>query len=396
MSILNQNDETNVKIERNKKIVLTLLIILTVLIILTICLMVYISMNKTEKQSFQINGVEKTITEGLFISDTAGNQYIELKSFAEAAGYQYLNSDYQSDGVDENKAYIRNGKLITSFEANSNKIYKYEEGTNLDFQYYNLENNTLLYNSKIYIALKDLPVAQNSLYSINQETNSIRIYTPEYLCKMYQEQLTEKGYTVTTEPNNQKALSYGYIIASKGEKWCVLNSKYEEVISAKYLTLQFDELNLNYIVSNENGQYGIITTTGAVQQQFKYDDLKILSYKYMLYTVKYNEKYGILKENGTMLTDIIYDEIGYKEDQNNKILYTAIIPDIDGKTGTTIVVKQNDKYGLIYLKDGKTFIPCDHIEKLYSINELGEISYKVEAQGITASLKEYIEWRATQ
>lgn len=393
MSLLNQNTVNDSKFEKNKKIIFTLLIITTILIILIIGLMIYVSSNKTQEQTLQINGITKQITEGLFISDTEGNQYIELKSFAEAAGYEYYNSGYGSDGVDENKAYIKNGKLITSFEANSNTIYKHNENTNLDYEYYNMKNNAVLYNGKMYVSLEDLPSAQNALYNLQTETNSIKIYTQEYMAKAYQEQLTEKGYTVTTDANNQKALAYGYIIVTKGNKCGVLNSKYEEIISAKYTSIQFDELNLSYIVSNENGKFGVITITGEVKHALKYDDLQLLNYKNMLYVVKYNNKFGILKFDGTMLTDVIYDEIGYKEDEQNKILYTLLIPDLNGKTGETIVVKQNDKYGLIYLKNGKTFIPCDHIEKLYSINKLGEIEYMVEAQGSTDTLEKYIEWR---
>lgn len=393
MSLLNQNTVNDSKFEKNKKIIFTLLIITTILIILIIGLMIYVSSNKTQEQTLQINGITKQITEGLFISDTEGNQYIELKSFAEAAGYEYYNSGYGSDGVDENKAYIKNGKLITSFEANSNTIYKHDENTNLDYEYYNMKNNAVLYNGKMYVSLEDLPSAQNALYNLQTETNSIKIYTQEYMAKAYQEQLTEKGYTVTTDANNQKALAYGYIIVTKGNKCGVLNSKYEEIISAKYTSIQFDELNLSYIVSNENGKFGVITITGEVKHALKYDDLQLLNYKNMLYVVKYNNKFGILKFDGTMLTDVIYDEIGYKEDEQNKILYTLLIPDLNGKTGETIVVKQNDKYGLIYLKNGKTFIPCDHIEKLYSINKLGEIEYMVEAQGSTDTLEKYIEWR---
>lgn len=393
MSLMNQNNLNDSKFEKNKKIILTLLIITTILIVLIIGLMIYISANKTVEPTLQINGVEKQITEGLFISDTEGNQYIELKNFADAAGYEYYNSGYGSDGVDENKAYIKNGNLITSFEANSSKIYKHNEETNLDYEYYNMKNKTILYNGKMYVSLEDLPNAQNTLYNLQAETNSIKLYTQEYMATAYQKQLTEKGYTVTTDANNQKALAYGYIIVSKGNKWGVLNSEYEEIISAKYTSIQFDELNLNYIVSNENGKFGVITITGEVKHAFKYDNLQLLNYKNMLYTVKYNDKLGILKFDGTMLTDVIYDEIGYKEDEQNKILYTLIIPDLNGKTGETIVVRQNDKYGLIYLKNGKTFIPCDHIEKLYSINKLGEIEYMVEAQGGVDTLNKYIEWR---
>ena len=115
----------------------------------------------------------------------------------------------------------------------------------------------------------------------------------------------------------------------------------------------------------------------------------------MLYKVSNNGKYGIMKKDGTMLTkNIIYDEIGYNAEPDKKIVYTLIVPDLDGK-GQTIVVKQNGKYGLIYLKDGETYLPCDHLDKLYAVNELGTIEFRVEVEKQTIKLSDYMEARKT-
>ena len=115
----------------------------------------------------------------------------------------------------------------------------------------------------------------------------------------------------------------------------------------------------------------------------------------MLYKVSNNGKYGIMKKDGTMLTkDIVYDKIGYDAEPDKKIVYTLIVPDLEGK-GQTIVVMQNEKYGLIYLKNGETYLPCDHLDKLYAVNDLDKIEYKVEVENQTIKLSEYIEARNT-
>lgn len=395
MDLLNQNQYEKPKQTTGKKMVITLLILSVIAIVAIIAIMAYIAANTEVKDTLYINDVQQEITGELIVSDAQGIQYISLKDLSTLLGYEYYNSEYNNYGIDNTKCYIKNNKLISGFELDSNKIYKYEEGTNLDYQYYTLNYNILAYNNKLYISLVDLKQALN-LYCTKNENKEIKIYTIESLATAYQEKLKEAGYTVTTDQNNQKALAYGWVIVSKDGMWSVLNTELQEIIGLKYSSIYFDEYNLNYIVSNSNGQYGIITTSGIIEHSLKYDGMEVLNYENNLYKVKYNNLYGIMKKDGKMLTEIIYEEIGYKADATNKILYTLIIPEVDGKSGPLIVVKQNKLYGLITLETGETFLPCDHLEKLYSISELGEIQYKIEAEKHTMDLLDYLRWRGTE
>jgi len=366
MDLLNQNQYEKPKQIKGKKLIMILMILSIISIIIIIAVMAYLSANREVKDTLYINGTQQEITEGLIVQDTEGNKYIAIKDLARLLGYEYYNSEYNNDGEDSAKCYIRNKNLISGFELGSNKVYKYEEGTTLDYQYYTMDYNIITnQENKLYIALENLQQALNT-YCIVNSNREIKIYSMEYLATIYQEDLKERGYTISTEQNNQKALAYGWIIVSKDGLYSVLNSEYQEIIGLKYKSIYFDEYNKNYIVSNVNGQYGILSNTGAIEQTLKYDELEILNYKNMLYKVKYNNKYGIIKEDGTMLTGIIYDDIGYPEDSSKRIEYTLIIPEVDGKSGPLIVVKQNNYYGLITLETGETFLPCDHLEKLYS------------------------------
>lgn len=394
MDLLNENKYQKPQEPKGKKVILVLLILSIILAIAVVCAMVYIETNRVPEKKLQIDGQEIEITEELLLQDSTGNQYIGLKELSDLLGYEYNNNEYQKYGVDTTKCYIKNDKLIYGFELGSTKIYKYEEGTNLDYQYYTLGNKVLTYNNKLYIAISDLPKALN-IYCTTSDNNTIIINTVDNLSKAFEEKLKENGYTLTTEQNNKKAIAYGWLIVSRNNIWSILNFNLEEVIGAKYSSIYFDECNLNYIVSNSNGQYGIISTSGNIEQTLKYDSLEILNYKNMLYKVKNNNKYGIMKADGTMLTDIIYDEIGYPAEPEDKILYTLIIPDLDGETGETIVVKQDKKYGLIFLKTGETYLPCDHVEKLYSVSELGQVKYKIEAEKKMVDLLEYLNYRKT-
>ena len=396
MNLLSENQYKKTEKRKGKKIVLILLNLSIVLVIIIIALMIVLGSQETVGITLYINDQQQEISDNLIIQDNQGNQYIELERLAHMLGYQFDNSEYQTYGVDTTKCYIRNENLISGFELDSNRMYKYEIGTNLDYQYYTLNHNIIIYNNnndnKLYIALDDLIEALN-LYCTIDENNVIRISTMAYLSNSYQQQLQERGYTLATDQNNQKALAYGWIIVSKDNVWSVLNTNFEEIIGAKFASIYFDEINLNYIVSNSNGKYGIIDNTGVIEQSLKYDGLEPLNYENMLYKVKNNSQYGIMKSDGTMLTQIIYDEIGYPAEPQSNILYTLIIPELENETEKTIVVKQNGKYGLIYLETGETFLPCDHLDKLYSVNELGEVEYKVEVQEQTLDLLQYLELR---
>ena len=97
-----------------------------------------------------------------------------------------------------------------------------------------------------------------------------------------------------------------------------------------------------------------------------------------------------------MLTEIEYDDIGYPEDTANKILYTLLVPQINGNAGTTIVVKKDNKYGLIYLDTGAIYLPCQYLDKLYSVNDLGQIKYLVEVEKNVYTLEFVLEYINTQ
>lgn len=395
MDLLNQNQYQEPQKSKSKKLILVLLMFSIIFAIGILCLMVYLKSNMTIGTTLYINGEQKEIASDLLITGSDGNQYIALRKLAELLGYGFDNSEYNNYGMETTKCYVKNNALITGFEQDSNRIYKYEEGTNLDYQYYKLNNNILMYNNNLYIALQDLKLAL-SMKCEYTEKNEIKLYTMEYLASIYQEKLKDSGYSVSTEQNNQKALAYDWIIVTnKDNIYSVLNTNFDEIIGEKYLSIYFDEYNSNFIVSNTSGQHGILATNGTILISLKFDDLKILNYENMLYKVSNNGKYGIMKKDGTMLTkNIIYDEIGYNAEPDKKIVYTLIVPDLDGK-GQTIVVKQNGKYGLIYLKDGETYLPCDHLDKLYAVNELGTIEFRVEVEKQTIKLSDYMEARKT-
>lgn len=395
MDLLNENQYKKEQTPKSKKIVLIVLILAIVITIFIAFALLYIKTQQKSPKTLKINDKEVKMTETLIIETTEGNKYISLKEIAQLLGYEYYNNEYGESGENKEKGYIKSGTLITGFEKDTKKIYKYEEETNLDYQYYELKSNVIMYNNNLYISSADISQALNVIYGENKSIISIQTINnkiDEYTQSL---KLKDNGYTIAQDLNNQKAIIYGMLVVKKNDKWGVIDKNSNEIIGNKYSTIYFDEYNMNFIVSDSNGRYGILSNNGEIICALKYDGLEILNYENMLYKVKYNGKYGIMSADTKLLTNIIYDDIGYPEDSNKKIKYTLIIPELIENVSEMMVVKQNNKYGLIDISTGEEVIGCDQLDKIYAIEELGEISYKVEINETTFDLIDVIKYLKT-
>lgn len=400
MDLLNQNGYNNYNSRKEQsngsKTVKILLVVCILLVIVILSLMFYLKSTQAPQVIVDINGVQEIAAQDTLISDNLGNEYINLKYLADKLEYKYNKGEFRKYEEDNNKCYITNDSKIVGFTVNSSKIYKTTEDSEIDYEYYILDHNILMYQDKLYVAVSDLKKALNIMYSVPAQ-NVVAIRTPTATTEAYSEEVKKSNYTLTKDENNIRAIAYGMLVANRDNLWGVLsNENYQEIIGNKYQTMNFDEYTMTYIVSNERNQYGIISTDGSMQVSLKYDSLKVISHEPLLYEVSKDKKYGIMKKDGTMLTEIEYDRIGYPANAGNKINYTLIIPDLDGKTGKTIVVEQDGKYGLIYLSNGKTCIEPTIADRIYEIEELGEIKYKAEVEDETYSLEEFIDGVRTE
>ena len=395
MDLLNQSYNNRPQRSKGSKLVMIALIICILLVIIIVALMIYLQMTQTPQMTLRINGNQITLQQDVIVSDSNGNRYISLKDLSDLLGYKYNNGAYMEYEEDKTKCYIDNNYEIIGFNKDSSLIYKTTEDSQTDYEYYKLNKNILEYQEKLYIALEDLNKALNLICDLSN-ANNITIETTTYASSIHAEQMKETNYILTSDNNNLKALAYGMLVVSRDSLLGVLNQNHQEIIGNKYRTMEFNEYNMTYIVSNERNQYGIITTDGNIQIALRYDSLRVINYEPLLYEVSQNKKYGIMKEDGQMLTELEYDRIGYPADLQNKINYTLIIPDLDGRTGSTIVVCKDGKYGLVYLTNGKAFLECDTADRIYAIENLGEIEYRIQIEDRVFLLEEYIEYARTQ
>ena len=386
MDLLGREPKQEVK---GKKAVLILLIISVILLIL-ILVMIYALKGQTKKTlGLNINGQDVQITENMIISNDQAT-YISLENLSSYLGYDYLRGGYLEYVENENKCYLESKEQIIGFEVNSNQIYKTVPNSTTDYQYYKLRNNVVQQNGILYIALEDLNVACNVIYTFDKTIYKIIISDPENLTASYAESFLKAGFTIDDNPNNKKTMAYNMVVVSnESNRMGVVDWNANSIIGNKYTTMEFNEFAQNFIVSNDN-KYGVISKEGKVIQglDLKYDMVEIINYSPLLYEVKLNNKFGVLDQNGNIIVNVVYDNIGFKSN-SNIIESTLIIKNIGGQDG--IVVCKSGKYGIVSLKTGQMIIDCN-VDKIYSKTSIGgEKVYFIELQNTEIELARYIE-----
>lgn len=389
MDLLENNKKKNEK-TKTQKMVLVLLIISIILSIVVGIAKVILSMQKeTQPYTISIDGENIDLTDLQLKKSENGVEYISLKAICNKLGYSYYNGEFRITEEDKSRGYIYNGTDIIQFFADSKEIYKTSETSNEDYQYYNLYNNVLIFEENLYIAVNDLDVALNLILTYSESNNKTIITTPENWISQNLEGLKSQGITISNTSENIKALSYGYVIISKDNRYGVIGLDGKEVIGNKYSSITFVEYTGEFITSNTNNQFGIITYNGEAKINLQYDSLEILNYNPLLYKVKKLQKYGILKEDGTVVNDIIYDSIGYPNNKEKEINYTLIIPNINENIPESIVVCSNNKYGLLNIENGEKVIDCI-LNGIYSATKDDVVYYIVETQEKKYFIEDYI------
>lgn len=357
-----ENEPIKKKNEKTKaqKVVLILLIISIILCLIVGIAMAYLAIKGEEKEySIAISGSEVSLEDLKLTTSNNGTKYISLQALCNKLNYKYYNGEYKIPGEAYNKGYIDNQKNIVQFYTDSNTIFKTTYDSNTDYEYYTLTNNVLEYNGNIYIALDDLSVALNLIVTYSGTNNQTSIETPENWVLAKEESFKELDTTISSEPENLRAMSYGYVIINKDNKYGVISLETgSEVIGTKYASLVYCEYTNNFIVSNTSNKYGTIAKSGNAEISLQYDSFEIINYNPLLYKVERLERTGIIKSDGTIINEIDYDSIGYPENKDEEIQYSLIVPNLNENIPQSIIVCKDKKYGLINLATGKEIIPC--------------------------------------
>ena len=86
--------------------------------------------------------------------------------------------------------------------------------------------------------------------------------------------------------------------------------------SWKETNIKYDKIDLidkNTFIVKQNEKYGLLKSDGTILLDIKYDNIEfsIESLKEINYIVSLNNKFGLVNNDGKFLTDIKYDEIKY-------------------------------------------------------------------------------------
>lgn len=388
MDLLGQEPPKKQK-TNGQKIVLMLLITSIVLSIFIIIMIFALQGNKTKTLGLNIDGKDVQITQNMLISDDSGVNYISLQQLSTSIGYNYLRGGYGEYAEDETKCYLESKNQVIGFEANSNRIYKTTQNSKTDYEYYNLNNKIIQSNGILYIALEDLALGCNVVYTFSNEQYKILINTPENLSKSYTKTFAEKGLTIDSNIQNQKSIVYNMVVVSNASgKLGVVDTKANTIIGQKYTTINFDEFSQRFIVSNNN-RYGIVSKEGSVIAELKYENVRIINYSPLLYEVKQNNKVGVLDEKGNLIIDTVFDKLGFYE--NSNLVESTLIIDNFSNNQDAMVVCNGGKYGLVNLTTGQMILNCE-LEKIYSrTNDSGIKQHYVQLQNTEIELARYIQ-----
>jgi len=246
MDLLGQ--EVKDKNKGKKKMILALLITCTVLLVILITVMMILPKKPAAAGQYILNidGTAVQPSPDTILIDTVGNVYISIKDIANPIGsYTYFDGGYQQYNQDKNECYVRDANQVIGFSINSNKIYKTKLGS-MVYQPYTLKSNIISQNGKVYINAQDIELAFNTPVNFVQNGSNveINISTINSLVQTYTAQMTGSGaqqMTISTDYNNQKAISYGMIVQSVGGKYGVVDTNLTTIIGNKYSSMTFDE-----------------------------------------------------------------------------------------------------------------------------------------------------------
>ena len=211
-----------------------------------------------------------------------------------------------------------------------------------------------------------------------------------YLKDKYKKTLTEKGYTLDENNNNLKAVAYDMIVISKNSKKGIMDTNFQEIVGAKYDTIEFNETKKIFIVSSNN-KYGIIDKYGQTKINLIYDELKKISNSPLLFSIKKDGKIGLINSENKIILGTEYDKLGYEANKQNGIKYTLIISNVDSLENDAIVVSKDEKYGLIDAETGERIIPCE-TDGIYELEENNTSRYVVVISGQTYNLEDYLQY----
>ncbi len=367
MDLMENVPENNKKVTKVKVWFIVVIVLIILLIIAAVAIWIYSQNLAKNRFKFYVDGkLQSEYEEDMFFVE-GDKVYISIKRIASFLGYTAYNGGYEQYTEDRTKCNVTNSKEAVSFEANSNKIYKYNvlDANNSESQMFTIDEPIRASGSDLYISSEGLSRAFNIMISRDASNNTVTMFTLNYLADYYSKQVQNSAITSDTSSfsesvtfNNQKAVLYDMMIvkdATTNQYGVVsISDPTNQIIGARYSSIEFMEGSNDFIVKTRDSKVGIIGSDGVTKVKLEYDDIKEIDKNLGLYLVTSNNKQGVVNKNGKIIVYQEYDQIGLSntiDDENvtnRYILYDNCIP-----------VKRNNLWGLIDI-NGNLILPIEY------------------------------------
>lgn len=355
------------KVSKFKIWFIIVMILIILLIISAAVIWIYSQRIASTQFKFELDGIrQNNYSSNLFVFQN-NKVYISIREIAGLLGYNVFNGGYGEYTEDKTKCYINNSKEIVSFEANSNKIYKYNAfaGEDSDSQAFTIDEPILVGGADLYISSEGLQRAFNARFDYDTTKNTVTIFSLSYLVDYYSKEITNSAITTETCNlsesilfNNQKALLYQLVVvkdaATNEYGVASLANPTTNIIGTRYKSVEFMEGSNDFIVKTSGEKMGIIGSDGITKVRLEYDDIKELDKNLGLYLVTSNQKQGVVNRNGKIIVYQDYDSIGLPNtlnDMNVKNKYILM--------DNCIPVQRGEKWGLVDI-NGNEIVPVQY------------------------------------
>ncbi len=231
----------------------------------------------------------------ILLTTSDGKEYYCIETISMMSGYKYNKGAYGELDENTNKCYVDNGGEYVTFSTETDAIskniktsdrYEGELGEKQSNQSNDVEDEELFSIEKPVIKFADGrlyasydAITQGFNMSIIINGSQVTIYTLENLVSSFNDYLSSKGYNLTKNFRNQRALYKGLAVAEQDDKYGVIElsgENYEEVISVKYDTVEYVQSIGEFIVSS-NSMYGMIAPGNEKPTiSLKYENIQLL------------------------------------------------------------------------------------------------------------------------
>ena len=397
-------EENPMKENKTKKLRNSLIVVIILIVVLVIAAAgIYVYSVKIKKDIFKVYVDNARIAsieneDVFYIRDD--KVFISIKDIADKIGYRIYNGEYKQYTEDTTSCYATNSKELVTFSSGAKNIRKYPQLGDSESQQFDLNEAILSRGGKLYIDSEGLKRAFNVVFTYTKSTNTVQITTLPYLSSSYEKSIENCSLSESELPedvifNNEKALLYNLVVIKDPDTKKFGISSYkdgnlENIITERYISIEFIEGMNDFIVQTDDKKYGIIGQDGLTKVKPQYDKISEIDKDEGLYLVESNSKPGVVNQSGKIIVYQDYDQIGLDGTitdgnvTNRYLLYGSLIP-----------VRKEKKWGLIN-KNGDTILPIEYDgigcnEKITESNSIGVVLIPNMDEGIVIQKNQVVE-----